>query len=234
MRTPFVIFLFIALVSIFSCQGQQDDGRTYNKEYVVGSIPLMNDFLTLTKVEKELDSLFNSDFKGISGSQKRRGLSTISFSNNRARIVLYETTNGKQQQKDPSIKKGMPTMCRCALNGDTLEINMAVGFFGGVGLKIKVYGKKFGSWFFQENDNVENLKTTLADTSFSSRVIIENNSQYLIFDRQPNFKPGQQITGYFTFTSEKYFEKKGQNIDTISASGKIHFTCQPIQRIKNQ
>lgn len=226
--------MFIAF-TVSSCQGQQkDDGRTYNKEYVVGTIPLRNDFLALTKQEKELDSLFNSDFKEIGNSQKHRNLPTISFRNNRARILLYETTNGKQWQKDPSLKKGMSTMCRCAVDGDTMEINMAAGFFGGVGLKIKVYGKQFGSWFFQENDNVENLKTTLADTSFRSRVIVENKSQHLAFDRQPDFKPGQQITGYFTFTSDEYFEKNRQNIDTLSASGKIHFTCQPMQRIKNR
>lgn len=124
-------------------------------------------------------------------------------------------------------------MCRCSVDSDTLEINMALGFFGGVGVNIKVYGKEYASWFFQENDNAENLKANLFDTTFSNHVIVENKGQYLVLDKQPDFKPGQQIAGYFTFTSADYFEKKNKNIDTISASGKIHFTCHPGQRIKN-
>ncbi|HET6993923.1 MAG TPA: hypothetical protein VFI06_03020, partial [Chitinophagaceae bacterium] len=85
MRPNLFILLFIAF-AIPSCHAQQkDDGRTYNKEYAVGSIPSVNNFLTLTKQEKELDSLFNSEYNSTGNSQKLRHMPGNSFRSNRAR-----------------------------------------------------------------------------------------------------------------------------------------------------
>ncbi len=229
-RIIFCSLIFTSLVA--NGQIVKVKQHTHNKEYEIGPIPSLSDFRTLTRAEKEMNSLFKSDVND-SVAQRHRSLSANSFANNRARILLYEIKNGRQLQKDVSNKKGTSAMCVCALDADTMEINMALGFFGGVGVKIKVYENKFSSWTFQENDNVENLKTSLADTSFNVRVWVENKNQYLVFDRQPDFRVGQQVTGYFTYTSRQYFEKNHQSIDTISISGKIHFTCQPGQTIKN-
>jgi hypothetical protein len=103
---------------------------------------------------------------------------------------------------------------------------MAVGFFGGIGFTIKIYENSFVSSYYEYTDDVRPYKVNLNDTAFYSSVTVDNRCQSLILDKEPSHKQGEQITGYLTYTTKEYYERKNvDRLDTIYVSGKIYFTC---------
>jgi hypothetical protein len=215
MRNPLIIFLFITLVCLSSCHGQQkDNSRSYYKQYVVGSIPSADNFSKLNEFEEEMDSMFKD--------RKETGLLQIrDFKNNRGRIFMTGYDNDIPHQGDSVIS----SICSCSIEKDTLYVDMSVGFFGGAGFPIKIFGKDFESSFFEYTDDAESYKTNPSDTASYGMISVKNKFQYLVIDKQPAFKPGQQLTGYLTFTSGNYYNKNGTHLDTLYVAGRLYFTC---------
>jgi hypothetical protein len=225
-----VWFVSLTIPILSSCHGQlKDDGKTYNKEYIVGTIPTIDNFSKLSENEVEIDSIFgdyekhtdslvssNPKYKETGLAQKR------DFSNNRSRVFMENYNNGNQQTGDSAIS--MP--CSCFVDKDTIFISMIIGFFGGVGFDIKLFGNNFESNFFIYTDDVKPYKPDLLDTVFYSQLSVKNKFQSLVVDKKPTFKTAQQITGYLTFTSKNFYEKAIYNsLDTAYVKGRLYFIC---------
>jgi hypothetical protein len=218
MKTGIIFVILIGFLAITSGKCQELGINAYQKNYVVGEIQGLEGFMTLNEDELRMDSLFSA--YGI-------GAERTSFKQNRGRIFMDSYRNGKIQAKDEAFIMGLPTPCDCSTRGDTTIVKIALGFFGGFGFTIKIYEDKFESSYFEYTDDVKPYKVNLEDTAFYSHVSVENKYQSLILDVQPSHKVGQQITGYFTFTSNDYYEKLYRDsLDSLYVSGKIYFSCK--------
>jgi hypothetical protein len=223
MNTRKIIFVLVSLLVCVSSKAQQDNGKTYHQSYTLDSIPGFHNFETYTDKEKQHDSIYSKyDYPGKS-----------EFRNNRSRIFLNSYTNDKPDKIDSAFVKGFPTPCDCYTDNDSLFINMGAGFFGGLGFNIEIAGNDFLSDFYEYTDDVKPFKPNLADTIYDSYVVAKSKYQYLILSEKPNFKTGQQLSGYLTQTSNYYYEEVYANkIDTHYVISKIFFTCRTKEKIR--
>ncbi|HNW88378.1 MAG TPA: hypothetical protein PKN48_01875 [Bacteroidales bacterium] len=229
-----MIFICAGFFVCIYCKGQQYNEKIYNQFYFVGSIPDFCNFETYSESEKRLDSihnyynkltdsLFNADTSGFKGVPVDKS----DFRNNRSRIFLNSFTNDTPDKTDSSFIKGFPTSCGCFVSKDSLVIKMGAGFFGGLGFNIGISGKKFSSGFYEYTDDVRPFKSNLSDEAFESFVSAKSKYQSLILNEKPNFKAGQQISGYLIMTSHYYYEKKyDDKINTHFVKGNVYFTCK--------
>jgi hypothetical protein len=44
---------------------------------------------------------------------------------------------------DPAFDNGVPALCKGTLNGDTLQIQISIGFFGGYAFFLTIYAHQF-------------------------------------------------------------------------------------------
>src|SRR5688500_3781247 len=75
----------------------------------------------------------------------------------------------------------------------------AIGFFGGMGIEMKLFQNYFQSSYYLYIDDVKPYKYKLSDKDFTHELFLKSKFQSLILNEQPKFKSGQQITGYLTF-----------------------------------
>ena len=55
--------------------------------------------------------------------------------------------------------------------------------------------------------------------------------KFLTLDKLPEFKPGQQLTGSLTYTTENYYaQSAGDKYNAIYVTGKLFFTCKIRER----
>lgn len=206
--------LFIVLTLFVSCNSQHTNDNAYNDKYIIGQIPNLKSFETYNKLDKRMDSIGN-ELLGQGG-----------FIKNRSRIFTQSFSNGKQTTQDSALYKGMPTPCYCSFDNDTLKIKVGIGFFGGMGFEIKVFKNYFQSNYFLYIDDVKPYKYNLSDKEFTDNLCMRNKFQSLILNEEPTFKPGQQLTGYLTFTTPNWYENSfGNNFDTNYIKGNLYFTC---------
>jgi hypothetical protein len=237
-----IIWVFLGLLLSVICKGQNDNGKIFNQLYFIDSIPGIHNFVTYNENEKRLDSIYNhydhivdSLYHADTSHSKIFPLNKYDFRNNRSRIFMSSYTNDKQDKSDSSFIKGFPTFCDCFVDNDSLFITMGAGFFGGFGINVKIFQKKFMSDFYEYTDDVKPFKANLSDTTFDSFVTSKSKYQNLILNESPNFKTGQQISGYLTLTSNYYFEKKQDNkIDTHFVICQVYFTCKTKDKRKNK
>jgi hypothetical protein len=195
-----------------SCSAPQDNRKTYNQKYQVGTIPGMDSFNIYTAMEKSLDS--------IQVTYKQD-----SFRNNRGRIITNTYTNN-ELVKNESYKYGSVAMpCDCVVEKDTVFVNMAIGLFGGLGYDIKIYKDSFQSSFFEYTDDVKPYKSNSSDTAFTDFVAAKSKYQYLILDKNPAFQQGQQLTGMLTLTSNNYYNLVADKLNSTFVTGKLYFSC---------
>jgi hypothetical protein len=150
---------------------------------------------------------------------------TNDFVHNRSRVYMDSDPHNKVLGGDTGPDKPVSMPCRCALNGDTLRIFMILGFFGGAGFELQLYKDNFRSHFILYTDDVKPFKGHLSDTSFSGEVRPESRFQYLVLDEKPAYKRNQQLTGYFTFTSNRFYEQSAGKLDSSYVTAKVYFTC---------
>jgi len=123
------------------------------------------------------------------------------------------------------LKKGLATQCACVTKNDSIFINMPFGLFGGGNFNINIFKNGFTSSYSQYiDDNLKLFKTKIAD-DFSDNFSVDNKFQFLILDKKPSFKKDERLTGFLTFTTNYYFEKKGDKLDTNYVKGHLYFTC---------
>jgi hypothetical protein len=204
------------MILLVSCSGQVSNDDQYNRSYHIGKIPDLSSFQVFSEQEKGLDSLLQSETGMIEGA----------FKNNRSRIFLQSFSNGKSASQDSAFYSGVPTHCYCSLEKDTLNVKAAIGFFGGMGIEMKLFQNYFQSNYYLYIDDVKPYKYTPYDKEFTHELFLKSKFQSLILNEQPMFKSGQQITGYLTFTSPNWYEESSDsNLDTNYVKGRIYFTC---------
>lgn len=170
------------------------------------------------------DDILDSTIAQYSSQRLGDALRKYDFTNNRGRIFLTAYENGKQERMDSIFKLGMGTPCSCLVNKDTIFINMGIGFFGGMALKMEITRKGFQSNYYEYMDSEEIYKLT-PNGNFINNIDVKNKYQYLILDKHPVFEDNQKLNGYLTFTTPDYYEKSHEKLDTNYVSGKIYFTC---------
>ncbi|MEO8404150.1 MAG: hypothetical protein ABI480_06130 [Chitinophagaceae bacterium] len=218
------VFIFITCKTV-----RKDDGKTFNKTFVVGEIPDLNAFNTYNELEKGTDSIFSGtdkEFKEDAGANKF----ITDFRNNRSRVFMDSDSNHRIYDGEKSLTTGMPMPCNCSTTNDSLFVQMVIGFFGGAGFEIALHKDTFLSDFFMYTDDVKPYKSNLQDTAFSSHAIAFSKYQYLLLDKLPTYKPDQQLTGYLTYTSNRFYERSGDTLDSTYVTGKIYFTCNVKER----
>ena len=231
-----IFFIISTFLIFFQTKGfcQQKTSLTYNSKYQIGKISDIESFKNLNEKEKFADSLFKSiDFvlDSIYKADTSKRLVDLSFKrdfiNNRSRVYMNSYENNKITPIDSEFLLGLPTPCDCYIHNDSLTIKMGVGFFGGFGFNIQLSGSNFQSFFYNYIDDVKPYKLNLSDTTLENFIKVKSKYQSLIIDQKPTFKSGQQITGYFTFTSTNYFEQNGnKTFDSNYVNGKLFFTCK--------
>lgn len=181
----------------------------------VGTIPNLDAFYKMDTLELKFDSMMPANDPAF----------PMAFSTNRSRIMLNEKTND-QPVKAPLEK--MPALCECYTDKDTLTIKTGIGFFGGFGFEIKVGAKGFRSAYFEYIDDVRPYKYSLADTATYSAISVSTQQQTLTLLNPPAFNPGQQVTGYFTFTTQPFYVKQNAlETNKHQVLGHLYFTCKP-------
>jgi|JI10StandDraft_1071094.scaffolds.fasta_scaffold447124_1 hypothetical protein len=214
-----IIILTFGICGLISCNGQQDNGATFNQSFQVGSIPGISDFETLNEEEKHTDSLKTRHKKD--------------WRNNRSRVFMNFYTNGKLSEIDSAFIKGFPTPCECLIDKDTMFVSMGIGFFGGLGTNLKVFRDRFIGSFYEYTDDVKPYKTNLNDTAFSNYVLVPNKYQHLTLSDMPTWQSDQQLSGLMNFTSNDFYEETyGHVVDSKYVTGKIYFTCKTRQKTK--
>ncbi|MGG9964474.1 hypothetical protein [Ferruginibacter sp. SUN106] len=223
--------LFFALLT--SCNNKKIDTNQYYEKYETGSIPGLNDFMTYTKEEEQMDSIQTSYQLQIDSLRNQDSLLRAgwhrefsSFNNNRSRVYLQSFTNNIPDSNDFNRHGSLPMQCNAGMEKDTLIINTGVGFFGGLGFIIKIYKDRYWAYYFEYTDDVKPYKLHLTDSAGASEVIVPCKYQYLVLDKKPDFKPGQKLTGFLTLTTQPYYHLAfGENFDSSYLTGKIYFTC---------
>ena len=207
---------FFILLIFCSCQGQTNQ---YNLKYGVGQIDSLQTLSTLTSQEQQMDSLLQN-ITWFNGA----------FRNNRSRIFLESFKNGQLQSGgDPGLATGLPAPCMCYIDKDTIYIKTWIGFFGAIGFGMKIYKDEFSSQFIIQIDQSDTYKVNLADKNFTGQAIVNSKYQKLVFMTRPSFKLDEQLTGVLEITTNNYYEKKYDTVDTLSVKGKIYFTCKTRQ-----
>jgi hypothetical protein len=246
MRPPTSTFIISIIVSLFVNCSSDNNGKSkhikindsvYNKNYLVDSVPSLQFFLTLNEDEKGIDSMSKSDeplYKEIDSIAKLDKMIDINlmpyrnFSTNRSRIYFSSYKENDLELSDSSdlLKEGLATECGCITKNDTIFISMSFGYFGGGGFNINIFKSGFTSSYSQYIDqNLKLFKTKITD-DFSDNFSVDNKFQFLILDKNPSLKKDEQLTGFLTFTTNCYFERKGDKLDTNYVKGHLYFTCK--------
>jgi hypothetical protein len=224
-----VLFVFPFVTSSY---GQNDIGKTFNQLYTTGAIPGYIRFQRLNQYEKEIDSFYNSlDNSRDSLVSKNNTEKTTQifqkndFIKNRGRIFLTSYENGKPVKMEKAFSKGMPAPCQCLIKNDSILVNISIGFFGGLGYILNITENNFLARHYLYVSGANPYKENVAD-SFTNQLLVRSKFQHLILDKKPTFTTGQQLTGYLTTTTEKYYVNKfGNELDTVYTIGKVYFTC---------
>jgi hypothetical protein len=213
-----------------------DEKKLY-KTYEVGTIAGLADFRMMDEEEqradstrrnrrKELENQFDSTGAPLDYS---RDMAKADYRNNRCRAWMVYSRNGKTDTlNDPESREYLPVTCLGVVQRDTIFVNMAMGLLGGAGIEVKLFDDKFEVQYFEWADGESLYKYNLNDTAKYGTIMTGVKYQQLVLQQKPHFKPGEPITGYFTFTSSDYYEGSPETgYQAVSAIGKVYFTCVP-------
>ncbi|TRX38675.1 hypothetical protein FNW52_01105 [Flavobacterium sp. ZT3R18] len=177
---------------------------------VVETIPEMESFYQLNREEKNLDTLskkkqkeYQERFLEDKNDVKSEYFKELEdFGNNRTRLILLKFKNEKQelhQDEDGFI----PLYCNCDLQKDTLIISSGWNYYGKFGFIIKVNKNSFQAVNYSDEDTIQLKKKDL------------------VLNKQPNFRPNQQLSGILNYETEREIVDK----EEYYYSGKMYFTC---------
>ena len=245
MRPVTSIFSLAIIIFSFACSFSDKDVKIentinndsiYNKNFIIDSVPNLKKFLALNEEEKRIDSSsksnepFYKQLDSVAKVDKTIDLKDLmpyrNFSTNRGRIYFSSFKEGSPNESDSSdlLTEGLPTLCVCIIQKDTIVVNIPFGLFGGGNFNLKITKSGFLSSYSQYIDNVKPFKTKVTD-DFSDNFTVDNKFQFLILNKKPSIKQEEQLTGYLTFTTNHYFEDKGDKLDTNYIKGHLFFTC---------
>lgn len=202
--------------------------------------------MRLTRVEKQTDSLYKESDHELD-SIRREYESVLpnknsdtakfllgafadqinDFSSNRARLFVSGIQNDKVIKGDPMAAKGIPAVCKCYQEGDTISVQFAFGFGGGIAVRQQLVGTTFHTNVTLITRHADIYKASLSDKAFKSELTLEPLTESLTLLTKPEMKAGEQLTGFVTVQSKPYFEIAGSGkADTVSTNVRYFFTCK--------
>ena len=257
------LVIFLTILSLYSA-GQIGTNISYS-DIQIGVIPNLATFRHLTSYEIRLDSLMQVQnkrslkmmldgkafIKGTSQGlidsaiQEQKVLSSIRYKENRSRYELQHYKNGRLLAKteNESVLDSAGTECSCILDGDTLKVRMGIWVFDGFAFPIDIVANRFTSSYLVDEHKRKIFKLSNGD-SLTDNILVPIVAQQLTLDSLPTFKVGQQLTGYFTFTTTNYLraadfeewaakdEYNDKDMDTMRTKGVISFTCKVRQKLQ--
>ena len=144
-------------------------------------------------------------------------------------------------KKDNNYLEGVDTLtteCGCYLSGDTIKVKMGIWVFGGFAFSIDLTKNKFTSKYWEDTHEQPIYKIELTDGSLVDNILVGNEEQSLILDSKPTFTLGENILGYLTFKTKKYYRKSdykrigaeddnsGKYMDKLNMMGSLYFKCK--------
>lgn len=243
MRTLFIFTVF--LVTFSSCQSQEKNASGFSI-YRVGKIDSLDSFMRFTEVEKRTDSIYKETDRQLDSiwlsvekqlpnkaSDTARFLKDAvaeqinDFSSNRARLFVSGIRNHKVVKSDPMAAKGIPAVCKCYQEGDTISVEFAFGFGGGIAVRQQLVGSTFHTNISLITRHADIYKASLSDKTFKSELTFEPLKENMTLLTKPSMKIGEQLTGFVTVQSRPYFEDAGDGeADTVSTNVRYFFTCK--------
>lgn len=241
-----LLILPLFLIVAADLLGQKNNDTFYHSTYKVGAIPELDKFKKLNLHEahmdsmaKErmlyLDSLFTTDTMKYIDSlgYKDELMGKRDFINNRSRLFLETFSNDSLLPMDSFYLKGISAKCACVMDKDTLYFSTGYGFFSGFGFVVKIYGDSFKGQFYEYADDAKPFLYNMKDTTYYDQILVDNQYQYLILDKQPFLQMKQQINGYLTFSTKVFYEQTyNPTPDPICVRGILYFTCKTRKRLK--
>lgn len=251
-KSTYVIVSFFLCFT--SCNGQNKN----NSEYNIGVIPNIGKFEKMTQNEIRIDTLkLNAHnrslksmldgtafIKGVSEKDKQESIEYENikyqrYKDNRSRYDLNLLINDKKDNKYLEGVDTLTTECSCYLSGDTIRVKMGIWVFGGFSFSIDLTKNKFKSTYWEDTHKQPIYKSDLRNSSLVDNVLVENQEQSLVLDKEPTFLIDDNILGFLTFKTKNYYREKnygrigaeeddnrGKYMDTLNLAGSLYFKCK--------
>jgi hypothetical protein len=248
MRTLFTFTFYLLLFS--SCRIQVPKVGGFS-EYHIGKIDSLENFVKITTVEKRTDSLYNesdqqmdSIRRNVESKMTNKNSDSAKyladafanlindFSSNRARIFISGVRNGKAENGDPMAGEGLPAVCKCFQNKDSITVEFAFGFAGGIAVRQQIVGSSFHTNVSVITRHADIYKANLSDKGFKSELVVVPLMENMTLLTKPSLQIGEQLTGFVTVQSKPYFEYSGQGkADTVYLKIRYFFTCKTRKKL---
>jgi hypothetical protein len=133
---------------------------------------------------------------------------------NIAEFYLYK--NGALVKPSGKVRTDFfPAACLCFKFDDTLMLNMGLGLQAGVGVGLKIYGKKFCGSLHANAKNTFIFKLNRSDTAYTNDLVLEPESQSLRMVRAPTYASKEVIVGEYKATYRRFYEKRHKSKDSL-------------------
>lgn len=234
------------VVSIGFSQGE--------KEYQIAKIENWTKFELLTTLEakhhrineesyKRTDRMYKADslYLPTVTAERKKILyeeyhlkKRLNYKENRSRyFVEYIKGDSTIVDRTFTMLDTVSTECICELKNDTIQIKMGIWVFGGFFYNIKIHKDYFELVYIEDAHEVEPFKYRETDTVFVEYLELKVENSSLIFDREFNFRIGEQLNGHLKFESPKYYVdsnyrgySREEKLDESVSKGEIYFTCK--------
>ena len=155
------------------------------------------------------------------------------YKDNRSRYYLTPYTND-------ALEKGtflgldtdtVTTDCDCTVAGNTLNIKMGIWVFGGFAINLQLTGNTYRSIYWEDTHEQKVYRPEPGDTILTDNIQVENVVSALVLERKPSYKLGENLLGYFTFTTADYYKLNYEEgpatgpFDKLKLRGSLHFKC---------
>lgn len=239
------------------CFNYSSGQQKYNPEYSIAPIPQISRFEEMTQNETRIDTLMarhnkeklqrmldgTAFIEGVSAEDRQKAIEyqTIHYQrykDNRSRYYLDLIVNDKKSYTSVEDRDTLTTECSCYLSGDTIKVKMGIWVFGGFAISIDITKKKFTSSYWEDTHKQPIYKANLTDSSLVDNILVENETQSLILESRPAFKPDENIFGYLTFATNNYYRTSEyesglapdnysqKTMDKINRVGSLYFKCK--------
>ncbi|MEP6846179.1 MAG: hypothetical protein ABI861_09250 [Panacibacter sp.] len=218
-----ILNISFQLLVFCNCNGQDTTFKNYT-EFKVGIIPDLISFEKMTQREIDLDTMMaryqkeslqgmedgTAFIKETTEEDKSEAIADwkikyTKYNENRSRYFFETFVNEKKDDKEFSDIDTITTDCGCYLSGDTIKIGIGIWVFGGFGFSIDLVNNKFISCYWVDKHERNVYKANFTDTSLDDNVVVDNIDQSLTLFENPNYKLGEEITGYLVFKTKKYY-----------------------------
>lgn len=118
--------------------------------------------------------------------------------------------------------------CQTYFNRDTLEFRTGIGFFGGLGLALKIQGGKFSATAIVSTDGAEVLKHHTTDERYAAYLVLKPVTESLRIAGDGRIEKGKQMVAEYEAEYLPYYENKGQSELKYSNKIRVVFRITPV------